>query len=98
LHCVLPKLLQQMVEDCWSADPSKRGRHLKLYSNSVQAAWDEGRKEQLSNSSVIDRSTHLMDRSLRSLAEDRNGIERDVSVVKSSVKCGNRLISLIYLF
>jgi serine/threonine protein kinase len=66
LH-VLPKLLERMVEDCWSADPSERPtfRQICIQIQSELLGMKEGK----SSSSVIDRSTHLMDRSLRSLYE-----------------------------
>ena len=66
LH-VLPKLLQQMVEDCWSADPQNRPtfRQVCIQIQSELLGMKGGK----SSSSVIDRSTHLMDRSLHSLAE-----------------------------
>lgn len=66
LH-ILPKLLQTMVEDCWSEDPSARPtfRQICIQIQSELLGMKDGK----SSSSVIDRSTHLMNRSLRSLAE-----------------------------
>jgi serine/threonine protein kinase len=68
LH-MLPKLLQKMVVDCWSADPSERPsfRQICTQIQSELVGMKEGKSK--STSSVIDRSTHLMNRSLRSLAE-----------------------------
>jgi serine/threonine protein kinase len=66
LH-ILPKLLQKMVEDCWSEDPSARPTFRQICIQ-IQSEL-LGMKGGTSTSSVIDRSTHLMNRSLRSLAE-----------------------------
>ena len=73
----IPKLLHKMMELCWSADPSKRPNFkqvsVQLQSEIVMMKGGTGAN------SVIDRSNHLMNRSLRSFytLSEREGNRRE---------------------
>jgi serine/threonine protein kinase len=61
----LPKLLQRMVKECWSANPSERPTFQQVCTQIESELVSM--KGGTSASSLIDRSTHLMDRSQQSL-------------------------------
>jgi serine/threonine protein kinase len=73
---ILPKLLQKMVEDCWSAVPSERPTFRQICTQ-IQSELLVMKGGANTSNSLIDRSTHLMNRSLRSRFGLSERLERD---------------------